>query len=173
MSWTSERERTREAGLLQLRLRGESFDAAARALGEADILRLRLDGRLHETVAIRPRLIDLFAGAGGMTAGFAEFDLKSGGTRLERHVFRPVWANDFNRDAAETYRLNFGHMTFGSIVDIVEDERATGIPEADVVIGGPPCRASPCSTKSVTAILAVTCGCRFSTSSASRTLASG
>lgn len=77
------------------------------------------------------RLIDLFAGAGGLTLGFTE---------AFGHGFVPVWANDFNRDAAATYNANFGeHCTFGDLVALLEDP-AVEIPEADIVIGGPPCQ---------------------------------
>ncbi len=77
------------------------------------------------------RLIDLFAGAGGFTLGFRN----RFGSRLSA-----VWANDFNRDAADTYNANFGdHCVVGDIVDILEDSN-TVIPPADVVIGGPPCQ---------------------------------
>lgn len=77
------------------------------------------------------QLIDLFAGAGGMTLGF---------TQVFGNPFVPVWANDFNKYAAATYNLNFGsHCTYGDIVSILEDE-STVIPKADVVIGGPPCQ---------------------------------
>ena len=65
-----------------------------------------------------------------MTAGF---------TRFEGHVFEPVWANDYDAAAAATYERNFGHMTPGDIVSLLEDPD-TVIPEADVVIGGPPCQ---------------------------------
>ncbi|MFH1112759.1 MAG: DNA cytosine methyltransferase [Pseudomonadota bacterium] len=77
------------------------------------------------------RLIDAFAGCGGMTLGFV---------RLSRGKFKPVWANDVNLYAAETYNTNFGnHCTIGDIVDILADS-GTKIPGADVVIGGPPCQ---------------------------------
>jgi DNA (cytosine-5)-methyltransferase 1 len=77
------------------------------------------------------RLIDLFAGAGCFTLGFSE---KFG------HNFRSVWANDIDDSAAETYEANFGHCCVpGDIVDILDDP-ITMIPEADVVIGGPPCQ---------------------------------
>lgn len=77
------------------------------------------------------RLIDLFAGAGGLTLGF---------TKLMGQVFKPVWANDFNSYAANTYNLNFGeHCTTGDILEITKD-RINEIPKADVVIGGPPCQ---------------------------------
>lgn len=78
------------------------------------------------------RLIDLFAGAGGMTLGFTE---KFG------HNFTPVWANDFNRFAVDTYNANFNdaHCVFGDLVDLLKDTNLK-IPKADVVIGGPPCQ---------------------------------
>jgi DNA (cytosine-5)-methyltransferase 1 len=78
------------------------------------------------------RLIDLFAGAGGMTLGFTE--------KFE-HNFKPVWANDFNRFAVNTYNANFNdeHCVFGDLVDLLKDTNVK-IPKADVVIGGPPCQ---------------------------------
>ena len=77
------------------------------------------------------RLIDLFAGAGGLTVGF---------TWLCGKTFLPIWANDFNRYAAETYNLNFGdHCHAGDIVDLLKNPEVE-IPRADVVIGGPPCQ---------------------------------
>jgi len=76
-------------------------------------------------------IIDLFSGAGGLTAGF---------TMLSGCAFKPVWANDFNRYAVDTYNLNFGnHCVVGDIVSILENNRGI-IPRADVVIGGPPCQ---------------------------------
>jgi DNA (cytosine-5)-methyltransferase 1 len=78
-----------------------------------------------------PKVIDLFCGAGGMTLGFS---------RLSGHCFEPIWANDFNRYAVDTYNANFGkHCIAGDINDILEDRRIK-IPKADVVIGGPPCQ---------------------------------
>lgn len=75
--------------------------------------------------------IDLFCGAGGLTLGFSD--------RMG-HCFKPVWANDFNQYAANTYNANFGpYCTVGDIVDILNDPQ-TVIPKADIVIGGPPCQ---------------------------------
>lgn len=77
------------------------------------------------------RLIDLFSGAGGLSLGFS---------KEYGHNFKPVWANDFNDYAVETYNMNFGnHCVSGDIVDILNDPK-TKIPSADVVIGGPPCQ---------------------------------
>ena len=76
-------------------------------------------------------LIDLFAGAGGLSLGFSS---------AFGHAFTPVWANDFNEPAVSTYNLNFGgHCIFGDINDLLSDSDCR-IPEADVVIGGPPCQ---------------------------------
>jgi len=77
------------------------------------------------------RLIDLFAGAGGMTLGFSE---------IFGQPFKSIWANDFNKYCVESYNANFGsHCIAGDIVDILNDPK-TDIPKADVVIGGPPCQ---------------------------------
>lgn len=77
------------------------------------------------------KMIDLFCGAGGLTLGF---------TKELGHSFRSVWANDFNQYAANTYNANFGeHCVVGDIVDILNDPK-TEIPQADLVIGGPPCQ---------------------------------
>lgn len=79
----------------------------------------------------RFRLIDLFAGAGGMTLGFS---------KRYGHAFDPVWASDFNKHCVRTYNANFGeHCLSGDIVEVLEDPAIT-VPEADVVIGGPPCQ---------------------------------
>lgn len=71
-------------------------------------------------------MIDLFAGCGGMTAGFT------------RHGFKPVLSVEWNLHAAATYAANFGekHTFWGDIGDALKAD----IPEADVVIGGPPCQ---------------------------------
>ena len=77
------------------------------------------------------RLIDLFAGAGGLTEGFRE--------ALGDEV-NAVWANDFNKDAVDTYNANFGtHCIHGDIVDLLNDQTVE-IPQADLVVGGPPCQ---------------------------------
>lgn len=75
----------------------------------------------------RPKLIDLFSGAGGLSLGFtAEFG----------QDFEPIWANDYDKAAAQTYRDNIGPCTHEDIVAALK----TKIPKADVVIGGPPCQ---------------------------------
>jgi DNA (cytosine-5)-methyltransferase 1 len=90
----------------------------------------RLEGRLVRKRK-RFRLIDAFAGAGGMTLGFS---------RRFGHLFEPVWAIDNAPDCVETYNANFGnHCVCGDVLEILES-RGSKIPRADVVIGGPPCQ---------------------------------
>lgn len=72
------------------------------------------------------RVIDLFAGCGGLTAGFRA----AGG-------FTPVGAVEHDREAAATYAENFGdHLHVGDISTWAKKE----MPGAEVVIGGPPCQ---------------------------------
>ncbi len=74
------------------------------------------------------RLIDLFAGIGGMTCGFVQ---------ANRHAasFEPIFAVELEEPLAQIYKRNFGdHIHVGDIKDVAE------FPVADVVIGGPPCQ---------------------------------
>lgn len=75
------------------------------------------------------RLIDLFAGCGGMTAGFVQAG------------FDPVLAVEWDLAAASTYAANFGedHTFWGDIAEL-DDQRVRALGEIDVVIGGPPCQ---------------------------------
>jgi DNA (cytosine-5)-methyltransferase 1 len=80
---------------------------------------------------IQYKLIDLFCGAGGMSLGFS---------KKYRHSFKHVWANDIEEACAKTYNTNFGDVcVIGDIEEILADPN-TIIPDADVVIGGPPCQ---------------------------------
>lgn len=77
------------------------------------------------------RIIDLFSGAGGLSVGFEW---------LSKYSFESVFANDFNQFAANTYNRNFNNVCrSGDIVDLLSDPKLT-IPQADVVVGGPPCQ---------------------------------
>jgi DNA (cytosine-5)-methyltransferase 1 len=79
--------------------------------------------------------IDLFAGAGGLSEGF----------RMED--FRILAANDFDKNAANTYRLNHPEVCFldGPVQDITGEDLLTAAQikkgDLDVLIGGPPCQA--------------------------------
>ncbi len=95
-----------------------------------EITQRRLQGQPTTGRKTPYTLIDLFAGAGGLTLGF---DPRLG------HNFKSVWANDSSELAAETYSANFGtHCVAGDILEILAS--GVEIPRADVVIGGPPCQ---------------------------------
>lgn len=71
------------------------------------------------------KVISLFSGAGGLDLG-----LKQAGHDI-------IWANDFDKNAVETYRHNIGtHIVCNDIKNI----DISTIPSADVVIGGFPCQ---------------------------------
>jgi DNA (cytosine-5)-methyltransferase 1 len=74
----------------------------------------------------KPTVIDLFAGCGGMTVGFAS------------EGFEPVLAVEWDRFAAATYAANWGedHVIPGDIAEV----KGSQIPAADLMIGGPPCQ---------------------------------
>lgn len=72
------------------------------------------------------RVCSLFSGIGGIDLGFqqAGFDI--------------VWANEFDKDAAATYRYNFGdeHLVEKDIRKVDADE----IPDFDLLAAGFPCQ---------------------------------
>lgn len=77
------------------------------------------------------KLIDLFAGAGGMTLGFTDPDFCGG--------FDPILAVDNDAAATKTHERNFKSRAIcGNIEVWLENTRE--VPAADVVIGGPPCQ---------------------------------
>lgn len=70
------------------------------------------------------KVISLFSGCGGLDLGFkkAGFDI--------------VWANDFDKEATQSYKANIGeHIVHKSIYDV----DTSVIPDADILIGGFPC----------------------------------
>jgi DNA (cytosine-5)-methyltransferase 1 len=75
------------------------------------------------------RVLDLFAGAGGLTAGFHAASSR----------FRSVRAVEMDEAAAASYELTFGEgiVISSSIQDWLVHET---VPQVDVVVGGPPCQ---------------------------------
>lgn len=74
----------------------------------------------------KPKIISLFAGAGGMDLGF----INAG--------YEVIWANDFDPDSVKTYKKNLGdHIVLGDIEKVKSDKIPNG---ADIVIGGFPCQ---------------------------------
>jgi DNA (cytosine-5)-methyltransferase 1 len=76
------------------------------------------------------RFIDLFSGAGGLAQGFrkASDSVSS---------FRSVYAVEIEPLFAASYAANFLHDVF---VGPIDQLRMTDLPEADIVIRGPPCQ---------------------------------
>lgn len=72
------------------------------------------------------KVVSLFSGAGGMDLGF------------ENAGFDIIWANDFFKEAVESYKKNVSeNITYGDITKIKSSE----IPDdVDIVIGGFPCQ---------------------------------
>lgn len=76
-----------------------------------------------EAVAIRT--IDLFAGAGGLSLGFEQANLG----------FLPVFAVEIDESAARTFKQNFGCQVWDLPI-----EKVDVFPDANVIVGGPPCQ---------------------------------
>jgi len=73
------------------------------------------------------KAISLFTGAGGMDVGFS------------RAGFQVVWANEINKDACETYRLNHGgEIECGDVRQYLD--KLSSFKDIDLVFGGPPCQ---------------------------------
>ena len=87
----------------------------------------RIDSWLVAVILSRMRVISLFSGAGGLDLGF------------EKAGFKTVFANEYDKTIWATYRANFPKVRLDtrSIVDIPVSE----VPEADGLIGGPPCQS--------------------------------
>ncbi len=80
---------------------------------------------------MKPTVIDLFAGVGGLSLGF------------EKAGFDVVLANEYDESIAEAYKLNHQstHMIVGDITKLsLEETFSPYCGKIDVVIGGPPCQ---------------------------------
>jgi DNA (cytosine-5)-methyltransferase 1 len=69
--------------------------------------------------------VDLFAGAGGLSLGF----------HLAEVGYLPVYAVEHDHAAATTFKQNFGCDVFDGDI-----EAGPIYPDADVIVGGPPCQ---------------------------------
>ena len=76
------------------------------------------------------KTIDLFAGAGGLSLGFA-LAAPDGAT------FEPVFAIENDLAAARTFKTNFGAHIYDGDIEFFD---VSGYPDADVILGGPPCQ---------------------------------
>lgn len=71
------------------------------------------------------KIISLFSGAGGLDLGL----IQAGNS--------VIWANDIDKDAVATYKLNIGSHI---VCDDIKNVDISSLPEADVVVGGFPCQ---------------------------------
>ena len=79
-----------------------------------------------------PTIVDLFAGAGGISEGFRQAG------------FKPIAATDIDPDACATFRRNFPSTAFihGDVrLKAITAALLNASAGADVVVGGPPCQA--------------------------------
>ena len=76
------------------------------------------------------KIIDLFAGCGGMSLGF------------ELAGFTPVWAVEKDEWAANTYKYNHKNTSIyvGDITKISDPQRVFACDQITGIIGGPPCQ---------------------------------
>ena len=80
---------------------------------------------------MKPRVIDLFAGVGGLSLGF------------EQAGFNVVLANEYDPEIASAYQMNHPHtqMIVGDITSLDLEEMFGKLAgQIDVIIGGPPCQ---------------------------------
>lgn len=104
---------------------------------DCEIRKFLLSHRLQEQSKERdgPTVVDLFAGAGGLSCG------------LSRAGYDIRWAIDIEPDAVATYRLNHPEIPHENVVcgDVREIDLPSRIqevvPEPDLVVGGPPCQS--------------------------------
>lgn len=88
----------------------------------------------REAASNKPKMVDFFAGAGGLSCGFSQAG------------FRVCFANDFEDVCVRTYRFNHPELPSANVLK--EDIRkiVSNIDEyihedIDIVVGGPPCQS--------------------------------
>jgi DNA (cytosine-5)-methyltransferase 1 len=76
-------------------------------------------------------VVDLFAGAGGLSYGF-----------LQTGRYKVAAAFELNKNAQKTYLRNHGEKVamYSDVEDALSDETKKALGQIDVVVGGPPCQ---------------------------------
>lgn len=87
--------------------------------------------KAHKSSQKKYRLIDLFAGAGGLTLGFTDSRFCG--------EFECVFGVDNDAAAVRTHNLNFGDHSICADIEVWLESKPK-MPKADIVVGGPPCQ---------------------------------
>jgi len=128
----------RQIPVLYRALATHAVRSGANACGDdCEMRKFLLTHRLHEQQKEQegPSVVDLFAGAGGLSCGFS------------RAGYNIRWAIDIKPDAVATYRFNHPELPHQNVVcgDVREIDLITEIrdvvPDPDLIMGGPPCQS--------------------------------
>ncbi|ATR94887.1 hypothetical protein CBG53_10230 [Porphyromonas gingivalis] len=74
-------------------------------------------------------IISLFSGCGGLDLGFEQTG-----------NYTSVWANDFKREACDTFRHHFGNIIVEGNIELINPYTDPNIPNCDLILGGFPCQ---------------------------------
>ena len=88
----------------------------------------------QESKSNKPRMVDFFAGAGGLSCGFTQAG------------YRVCFANDFENVCVRTYRYNHPELPAHNVLKedirkIVDNIDEYVKEDIDIVVGGPPCQS--------------------------------
>lgn len=75
-----------------------------------------------------PKIVSLFSGCGGLDLGFHQCG------------YETIWANDFNKWAAETFTHNFGNVMHHGDIEEIDPYKKSLVPDCDLILGGFPCQ---------------------------------
>lgn len=86
-----------------------------------------------EAKSLKPKMVDFFAGAGGLSCGFTQAG------------FKVCFANDFEDVCVRTYRYNHPELSSDKVLKedirkIVSNITDYVTEDVDIVVGGPPCQ---------------------------------
>lgn len=96
--------------------------------------RKRKEIQKREAATNKPKMVDFFAGAGGLSCGFSQAG------------YRVCFANDFEDVCVRTYRFNHPELPSASVLKedirkIVSNIADYIHEDIDIVVGGPPCQS--------------------------------